>query len=258
MTKNIAERDHDDPNDKDINGHDNKGDHGNQNEHGGYLHKFDIENYLNHTVDAKAIDHSPTNNGSMYSGTGNSPTGYHVSDNTTLGFELALKEHTRLTGPDYVHTGDADGTANVVGKDLTQVDPNNGKTYSNFNFDYVVVTGLNGATTSLADFTFKIEITQNGTNTHIFDLNPTTHIWVDEAHPLIGFGGDDFHPHEADANASTVAHVSENSQNLRFLTNAFGPLSTSTALGTTYDIQLEAFQGVHLVGVVHDHVTLAA
>jgi hypothetical protein len=45
--------------------------------------------------------------------------------------------------------------------------------------------------------------------------------------------------------------------NLAFLTGDFGPLATSTAVGTTYDIQLEAFKGVQLAGLVHDHIVMA-
>jgi hypothetical protein len=70
----------------------------------------------------------------------------------------------------------------------------------------------------------------------------------------VGFGGDDFnHP----ASAQVQSQVAENGVNLGFLVGAFGPLSTSTQAGTTYDIQLEAFSGVHLVGMVHDIVQLA-
>jgi len=196
----------------------------------------------------------------MYFGNGNSPANYHIDQNNTLGFQLDLKEHYR-TGNDLTPASvDADGTAHFTAPAGTQiVDPAHGVGSANagkgaWNFDFVVDTGLNGATTNLSDFTFKIAITQNGTNTHIFDLDPATHIWIDESNPLVGFGGDDFnHP----ATASTQSHVAENSVNMAFLTGAFGNLATSTAVGTTYDIKLEAFDHTHLVGMVHDFVILA-
>lgn len=125
-----------------------------------------------------------------------------------------------------------------------------------WNFDFAVVTGLDGQNTNLSNFTFKLEITQNGTNTHTFVLDPGTHVWVDQANPLSGFGGDDFSTHAASAAAQS--HIAENSVNLAFLQNAFGPLSTSSTAGTTYDIHLEAFQGNALVGLVQDHVTLVS
>ena len=126
-----------------------------------------------------------------------------------------------------------------------------------WNFDYVVATGLDGSNSNLSSFTFKLSITQNGTNTHVFDLDPTTHFWVDESNPTVGFGGDDFHPHEADASTYVQTHVAENSVNMAFLAGAFGNLPVSTAAGTTYDIKLQAFDHTHLVGMVHDYVLLA-
>jgi hypothetical protein len=196
----------------------------------------------------------------MYFGNGNSPANYHIDQNNTLGFQLDLKEHYR-TGTDIAPTSvDADGTAHFTVPDGTQVvDPAHDVGSANasrsaWNFDYVVATGLNGSTTNLSDFTFKIAVTQNGTNTHIFDLDAATHVWIDESNPLIGFAGDDFnHP----ATTSTMAHVAENSVNLAFIAGAFGPLATSTAAGTTYDIKLEAFDHTHLLGMVHDFVLLA-
>jgi len=209
------------------------------------------------TVDADAIFGSQ-----MYFGSGNSPNNYHIEDNHTLGIELGLKEHFR-TGNDIAPTSvDANGVANFVVPAGTQVvDPAHGvgsadAGRSAWNFDYVVATGQDGQTTSLSDFTFKLQVTQNGTNTHIFTLDPTTHGWIDQANPTIGFGGDDFnHP----ATVGTMTHVAENSVNLGFapLVSAFGPLASSTAAGTTYDIQLEAFKGVQLVGLVQDHVLLS-
>lgn len=202
----------------------------------------------------------PAHPGSMYYGNGNSDQNFHFEENKSLGIELGLKEHFR-TGNDIIHTNSVSGhdVADFAVPDGTQtIDLAHGVSSANsgrsaWNFDYVVSTGMDGANTSLSDFTFKLEVTQNGTNTHIFVLNPNTHVWVDQANPTIGFGGDDFnHP----ATTSVQSHVAENSVNLAFLATAFGPLATSTTAGTTYDIQLEAFKGVQLVGLVHDHVTL--
>jgi hypothetical protein len=220
-----------------------------------YLRKYDVTDTFG-TVDSEAIFGGTQ----MYFGSGNSPNNYHVDQNTTLGFQLDLKEHYR-TGNDIAPTSvDANGVANFVVPAGTQVvDPAHGVGSANsgraaWNFDYVVATGLNGATTSLTDFTFKLQVTQNDTNTHTFVLDPSTHVWVDESKQTVGFGGDDFsHP----ATSAVQSHVAENSVNLAFIAGDFGPLPQSTAAGNTYDIQLEAFQGVKLVGLVHDHVTLA-
>jgi hypothetical protein len=218
------------------------------------LHKYTITDGFG-TVDSSAIFGTQ-----MYFGSGNSPANYHIDANQTLGFQLDLKEHYR-TGNDIApSTVDADGTAHfIVPAGMQHIDPTHGVSSDNagrgaWNFDFVVATGLDGATTNLSDFTFKLAITQNGTNTHIFDLNPTTHIWIDESNPTVGFGGDDFnHP----ASTTLQSHVAENSVNMAFVAGAFGNLATSTAAGTTYDIKLEAFDHTHLVGMVHDFVMLA-
>src|SRR5947209_594439 len=197
------------------------------------LHKFDITDTFG-TVASVAEFGSQ-----MYFGNGNSPANYHIDQNDTLGFQLDLKEHYR-TGDDIAPTSvDADGTAHFTvpaglqvanpAHDVGSANANRGA----WNFDYVVATGLNGSTSDLDSFTFKLAITQNGTNTHIFDLDPTTHVWVDESNPLVGFGGDDFNH---TASASTQSHVAENSVNMAFVAGAFGDLATSTAAGTTYDI----------------------
>ncbi|MHB8273102.1 hypothetical protein [Bradyrhizobium sp.] len=217
------------------------------------LQKFDISDGFG-TVDSSAIFGSQ-----MYFGSGNSPDNFHVDQNNTLGIQLDLKEHYR-TGNDIAASSvDADGTAHFNVPSGTQVvDPAHGVGSANaargaWNFDFVVATGLNSQNTDLSSFTFKLAITQNGTNTHIFDLNPATHVWIDEGSPTVGFGGDDFnHP----ASAATQSHVAENSVNMAFVTGAFGNLATSTAAGTTYDIKLEAFDHTHLVGMVHDAVLL--
>src|SRR3954454_23345654 len=174
-----------------------------------HLKKFDITDGFG-TVDSEATFGGTQ----MYFGSGNSPNNFHIDQNNTLGIQLDLKEHYRTgndIGPSSV---DADGTAHFTAPSGTQVaDPAHGVGGANagrgaWNFDFVVATGLNGQTTDLNSFTFKLAITQNGTNTHIFDLDPASHICIDEANPTVGFGGDDFkHP----ASAVTQSHVAENS-----------------------------------------------
>src|SRR3954453_9149767 len=186
------------------------------------LQKFDISDGSG-TVDSSAISGSE-----MYFGNGNSPNNFHIDQNSTLGIQLDLKEHYR-TGNDIAALSvDADGTAHFKVPSGTQVvDPVHDVGSANtgrgaWNFDFVVATGLNGQNTDLSSFTFKLAITQNGTNTHVFDLDPATHFWIDEGNPTVGFGGDDFnHP----ATAPTQRHVAENSVNMAFLTGAFGMLA---------------------------------
>ena len=111
-----------------------------------------------------------------------------------------------------------------------------------------------------------MEITQSGPqflspHTAIFDLNAATHVWVDENNSALAFGGDDFQPSKG-ASADVMAHVAENSVNLGFasLQAEFGPLATSTAAGTTYDIKLAGFTAgsPNMVTFTHDVITLHA
>src|SRR4051794_3099155 len=89
------------------------------------LHKFDLTDSFG-TVNQEAIFDFGNSN-QMYFGSGNSPANYHIQDNNTLGFELALKEHYR-TGNDIAPaTVDSNGTANFTVPAGTQVaDPAHG------------------------------------------------------------------------------------------------------------------------------------
>jgi VCBS repeat-containing protein len=213
------------------------------------------------TVDAEAQFLDPPHQPQMYFGDGNTPTNYRIAQDNAAGFQLDLKEIFR-TGNDIAPTSvDADGTAHYTAPAGSQVvDPADGVTIARadrgaWNFNYVVDTGVNGSTNTLDSFDFKIVMTQNGTNTHVFDLNSATHAWVDET-SATAFGGDDFnHP----ASALVQSQVAENSVNLAFLTNAFGPLATAAAAGTHYDVTLEALDHTthNVLSSVHDAIVLA-
>jgi hypothetical protein len=206
---------------------------------------------LDITTSFGTVDPLARTGSQMYYGSGNSTTNFHITQNDTLDFQLDLKEKVR-SGPDIAPTStDPDGTAHFTAPAGMQ-----SPTRAAWSFDFAVVTGLDGSKHDLGDFDFKMVITQNGTNTHTFDLNAATHEWIDESNPLIRFSGDDFNQ---PATANVQAHVAENSANLGFgpMQLAFGPLATSTAVGTTYDIKLEAFDHTHLVGMVHDYILLA-
>jgi hypothetical protein len=211
------------------------------------------------TVDALAQD--PGHPGNMYFGTGNPATNYHIVQSDSLGFQIDLKEIYR-SGDDIAPSStDPDGTAHFVGPDGTQVvDPAHNVSSANparsaWNFNYVVDTGVNGSTNTLSDFHFQMVVTQNGTNSHTFTLDPSTHVWIDAANPTVGFGGDDFnHP----ATAQVQSQVAENSVNLAFLTGDFGPLATAAAAGNQYDITLQALDTHNtLLAQVHDVIVLA-
>lgn len=198
--------------------------------------------------------------GKMWFGTGNTATNFNIATLNNQDIELGLKIKFR-SGPDIVPTTvDGDGTAHYIAPAGLQT-----PSRAAWNFDYVVNTAVDGSTSTLSDFTFKMVITQtsptNVVDTEVFTLNAATHTWLNETFTA-GFAGDDFTPTYANPNSATVpamlySQVAGNSVNLGFLASAFGPVGTSTLAGNEYDIQLQAFDDVQLIGVVHDVVTLA-
>jgi hypothetical protein len=134
------------------------------------------------------------------------------------------------------------------------------------NFDYVVNTGFNGGTSTLADFDFKMIIAQTQgttTQTAVFDFNAATHHWSLEGNPAVGFGGaDDFRldraPPEQDTPSGTVvSQVAENSENFKFIQDAFGETTAQmAALHTQYDITLQALDHGHILGSAHSVLLL--
>ena len=201
--------------------------------------------------------------GTMFFGGGNAPTNYNIADLNEQNVELGLKLHV-FKGADFVPTSvDTDGTAHYsVTSGISPLQSNR----ADWNFDYVVDTGINHSASTLGDFGFKIVITELAGSAHgtsaTFDLDPASHVWVNETHaPGSGFGGDDFN---TPASAAVESKVAENSVNIGFvaLQAIFGPLASSTAPSTQYDIQLEAFShdahGNHQtqIGSVHDVLTL--
>lgn len=212
--------------------------------------------YSDKTIGAKAVQGaSDPHPGTMWFGTGNAPTNYNITDITNKNVELGLKMHVR-GGADYQPTSvDQDGTAHYNVAAGTQ-----SATRAAWNFDFVVDTGIGGSSKTLDQFNFNMTITQtttaNVTHSETFTLDSASHVWLNAAHTA-GFAGDDFLPSATTPGASPpVSQVAENSVNLGFLTTAFGPLATSTAAGTHYDIVLQATDHGHVLGAVHDAIIL--
>jgi hypothetical protein len=177
--------------------------------------------------------------------------------NIELGLKFQIRHGADITpGP-----VDADGTVHYTapsGFESTSTDTS--PPHTAVNFDYVVNTGLNGSTSTLADFDFKMIIAQTQgavTQTVTFDLDPATHFWVAEGSTPAGFGADDFHSGTAPS-ATTVSQVAENSENFKFIQNAFGETTAQmSATNTKYDITLEALDHAHnILGSAHSVLLL--
>jgi hypothetical protein len=206
--------------------------------------------------------------GNMWFGTGNPNTGWNLTDKGNL--EVGLKVIHRQ-GADYTPTGS--GRNGEQDYQVTAGPQTGNLNRAEWNFNYVINTASGVAAGDtfdltkaprLADFDFKMQITQSGPtflhpHTAIFDLNAATHVWVDESNPTVAFGGDDF-PSGSGASTEVMSHIAQNSVNLKFLEGEFGALATSTAAGTEYDIVITGFKAGtgNLETYTHDHVTLVA
>ena len=115
--------------------------------------------YSDKAIDAKAVQGATDPHpGTMWFGTGNQPTNYNITDVTNKDVELGLKVHVR-GGADYLPMSvDQDGTAHYQAAAGTQ-----SATRANWNFDYVVDTGIDASSKTLDQFKLNMTITQTTT-----------------------------------------------------------------------------------------------
>ncbi|MBM3528952.1 MAG: cadherin repeat domain-containing protein [Alphaproteobacteria bacterium] len=220
----------------------------------------DVWSYqVNATVDPVARDpgQPPTiahPNGFLFQGTGNPATGFGIARNEDAGIELGFKVIYR-SGPNVLTTDDyADGVLRFNVNDGPQSTVNgssgNDATRAAWNYTYSVATGLNGETTSLDDFVFRLLFDVDpslDTEYLTFQLEPevlpgvggstqSNFVWRSMDNPLVVVPVDD----EGNAN------VTQNSRNYGFgeyqanLTSAYGP-GNSFAGPAHFDMILQAY-----------------
>ncbi|HEU02067.1 hypothetical protein VSX64_12155 [Aurantimonas sp. C2-6-R+9] len=204
------------------------------------------------------IDASAQDGGEMFVGSGNSVNDFVVTQSESAGVELALAVKYRQGPSQDPVSVDADGTVHFQVEDGAQ-STTNGSSSNNANraawsFDYSIATGLDGATTDLSDFTFKLLIDVDPTaGTEFRELtmvdpgvavpNDTGFIWVDQdGIPRIGDDGGN-------------ANVAQNSENYAFGfiedfidadPNTPGQQPYAPGFGPAeFDIRLEAYDGGH-------------
>ena len=209
------------------------------------------------TLDSSSYDTKGTPTSSddeMYFGDGNLPTNYNISVDSKTDIELGLKIHYRQ-GNDILPTSiDSDGTANYSVPDGAQVvDPAHGVSSANparaaWNFDFSVNTGIDGSTSTLDDFDFRIIIASGDGEKGVFDLQhlaPGNTPWVNN--PATGSFADE---------DGSNPQLSQNSVNLgfAFFAGIFG--TDRLDAGETYDITLQAFDHGKIVAQVQDHLVL--
>jgi len=203
---------------------------------------------VNVAPDATAL----TPAGNLLVGSGIPGTNFGTARNETAGIELGLMVLYRQ-GPTVISTDTyADGVLNFSVASGPQSTANgssgNNATRAAWNFTFSVATGLNGAPTGLADYTFQLLYDVDpgpGTNFRTLTLEPgpgpSGFQWRDQGTGLV-FIADD----------AGNSKVTQNSENYAFgffqsfLTSPYGPGSAFAGPGA-FDIILRALSGPQII-----------
>ena len=198
----------------------------------------------------------------VINGGGIPATDYNLARNEDAGVELGMQVHYRqgptvlpIDGNGYadgvLHFEVAAGPQTPVTSPGFPANPNRAA----WNFDYSIVTGLNGETTDLSDFTFKLLVDEDptaGIDYQVFVMavggtgSANVH-WVNQ------YG---LAPENAVVDDQGIAgEVAQNSRNLAFYdtdhvtpgTQVYDPLFGPGQ----FDIVLQAFQGTSLIASNH-------
>lgn len=160
----------------------------------------------------KSVDMAARKGAEMFYGDGNTVTGFNLVRHEGLGIELGLKAKER-GGPDIIGIKGQDGLVHYQAD--TGVSPSNANR-ADWSFDFSVLTGLNGRSETLNNYTFKLLVdTDKSVGTSYQELKltqitPGVTPWIDPAGKLTGFINDD------DGNAAGSAIRSQNSVNFGF------------------------------------------
>ena len=200
----------------------------------------------------------------MINGSGNLPTGYNLAVSEEAGIELGFQVKYRQ-GPTVLATdanGYADGVLEFQVADGPQSTANGSQSNvanrAAWNFDYSIITGLNGETTDLSDFTFKLLVdidASSGTDYQEFTMVPggagsANVSWVNQFGDVVV---DD---------QGIAGMVAQNSRNFAFydvdhVTPLTQPYDPAFGAGE-FDIILQAFDGANLIAQNHIQVDVIA
>ena len=196
--------------------------------------------------------------GYMYAGTGLNAAHFGTARNEDAGVELGLKVHHRSTVGNSIYLTTDDYNDGVLHYEVQQGPAiAGGAPKAEWSFDFSIATGLNGETTNLGDFTFKM----------LYDVDPSaavsykTLVLEAEGTPQ-GADQSGFQWRDVDTGIVFVnddegnANVTQNSRNYgfaefqSFLTDTYGP-GNNFAGPAHFDIQLQAFDGLQMIAQNH-------
>lgn len=221
---------------------------------------------VNVAPDASAQD--PGSPGNLYAGSGIPATNFGTATNAAAGIELGMMVLYRQ-GPNVVPTDTYDDGLLEFDVASGSQSTANGSFANNanraaWNYTFSIATGLGGASTTLADFTFQLLVDVDpgpGTNFRTLQLEAEAtpqaagqsgYAWRDVALNAIVIPDDE-----------GTANVTQNSQNYgflqyqAFLTAPYGPASTFNG-PAQFDLVLQAFAGTQLVARNHVAVNVGS
>ncbi|PYS73350.1 MAG: hypothetical protein DMF69_05015, partial [Acidobacteria bacterium] len=221
---------------------------------------------VNVAVDSSAQD--PASPGNLFIGSGIPAGGFGTARNEAAGIELGMMILYRQ-GPTVISTDNyLDGVLdfNVASgpQSVANGSQSNVASRAAWNYTFSIATGLNGATTDLTDYTFKLLYDVDpgaGTSYRTFTLEQrdgggpaqlSGFQWRDQGSGLVLIGDD-----EGNVN------VTQNSQNYGFgfyqasLTSLYGP-GSAFAGPAKFDFILQAFDGTQIIASNHIAVNVSA
>jgi hypothetical protein len=196
----------------------------------------------------------------LWVGSGIPATGFGLARADDAGIELGLQVIYRQ-GPT-VTTTDVytDGVLSYQVNDGAQSTANgssaNNAARAAWSFEYSIVTGLNGETTDLGDFTFRLFVDKDPTaaidyNELLMRVEPLAPGTADTVWQLIGPNtdviGDDA------GNPALPGTVAQNSQNISFGFYGLGAYATAGFPAGQFDIALQAFDALNTL-IVENHI----
>ena len=218
---------------------------------------------VNAAPDAAAQD--PASPGTLFVGSGIPATGFGLARNEDAGIELGLQVIYRQ-GPVVTTTDDyADGVLHFQVNDGPQSTANgssvNNAARAAWSFEFSVATGLNGETTDLDNFTFKL----------LYDVDPSANtsyrtLTLEAEGTPQAAGQSGYQWRDADTGLVFIlddegnANVTQNSENYSFgffqsfLTDPYGP-GNGFAGPASFDIQLQAFDNSNNL-IAQNHISV--
>ncbi len=217
---------------------------------------------VNVVPDAAAQD--PASPGNLFVGSGIPATSFATARNEAAGIELGMmvlyRQGPNITSTDTYADGVLDFSVASGPQSLANGSFANNAGRAAWNYVFSVVTGLNGATTDLSDFTFQILLDldpSSATNYQTLTLEP-------EAGPQAS-GQSGFQWRDQGTNVTYMAddegnvNVTQNSQNYAFYAPFTAPYAFPTFAGPAkFDIILQALDGSQVIARNHIAVNVIA